>query len=75
MNSPSKSAQAARTSTPVPARYSPDGPAASAAVLLNAAVVGIAGLFSSTRSVLVTLIGFSITAVLTGWYLWVRRVS
>jgi hypothetical protein len=41
--------------------------------LLNAAVAAIAGLFGTTGSALVTLIGFTVAAILTGWYLWTRR--
>jgi hypothetical protein len=72
MNSPGNSAQRREANAPAPARFSRE-PATRAVVLLNAGVGGIVGLFSATGSVVVTLIGFSLAAVLTGWYLWTRR--
>jgi hypothetical protein len=75
MNSPGKSPQKREARTPARPRFSPNEPATRAVVLLNAAVAGVVGLFSATGSTLVTLIGFSVAAVLTGWYLWTRRES
>jgi uncharacterized iron-regulated membrane protein len=73
MNSPGKSPQKREANLPAQPRFSRHEPAGRAVVLLNAAVVGLAGLFTATGSALVTLIGFSVAVVLTGWYLWTRR--
>jgi hypothetical protein len=73
MTSLGKSPHKREASSPDRSRFRRNDPATRAVVLLNAAVAGIIGLFSATGSAFVTLIGFSVAAVLTGWYLWTRR--
>jgi len=75
MNSSGKSTRKLETSPPAPARARSNEPVTRAVVLLNAAVASIAGLFNATGSALVTLIGFGLAALLTGWYLGTRAHS
>jgi hypothetical protein len=51
----------------------PEDPLTRAAALLNAAAFSIAGLYRSTQSVPLTLIGFAIAACLAAWYLWTQH--
>jgi uncharacterized iron-regulated membrane protein len=73
MNSPYKSPQERDASLRARPRRNQNESATRAVILLNAAVAAIAGLFGTTGSALVTLIGFTVAAILTGWYLWTRR--